>query len=164
MIIAAAPQIRKRSTKPTLITRNGEPLLLRRRALRLSGCGWAFGCRSATALAAASSRAGTAGVTTTTVAPGDTPIDEIIANTERGIILARFSGGIPNAQLDFSGVAKNSFYVEDGMVRYPLVETMVSGNFQKLLMNVRALSRETVNFGDGAYPYMAASGVTISSK
>ncbi len=106
----------------------------------------------------------TAGVTATTVAPGEKSIDEIIANTERGIILARFSGGIPNAQIDFSGVAKNSFYVEDGVVRYPLIETMVSGNLQELLMNIRALSRETVNFGDGVYPYMAASGVTISGK
>ncbi|MBW2366398.1 MAG: TldD/PmbA family protein [Deltaproteobacteria bacterium] len=106
----------------------------------------------------------TAGVNAMTVAPGETSIEKIIANTERGIILARYSGGLPNAQLDFSGVAKSSFYVEDGVVRYPLVATMVSGNFQELLMNIRALSCETVNFGDGVYPYMAASGVTISSK
>jgi PmbA protein len=106
----------------------------------------------------------TAGVVATTVAPGDQSIADIIARTGRGIILSRFSGGVPNAQLDFSGVAKNSFYVEDGVVQYPLIETMVSGNMQELLMNIHAISKETVNFGDGIYPYIAASGITISSK
>ena len=78
--------------------------------------------------------------------------------TERGILLARFSGGVPNHKLDFSGVAKNSFYVEDGEVRYPLIETMVSGNFQDLLKNIRAVSSESIDFGAGEFPYLAASG------
>jgi PmbA protein len=95
---------------------------------------------------------------------GDKPIDEIIAETERGIILSRFAGGRPNDKLDFSGVAKNSFYVEDGEVRFALIETMIAGNFQDLLMNIRDLSRESVNFGGSQYPYLAVSGVTISGK
>ena len=41
---------------------------------------------------------------------------------------------------------------------------MVTGNLQDLLRNIRAVSREQVNFGDHAYPYLAASGVTISAK
>ncbi|MDD9982117.1 MAG: metallopeptidase TldD-related protein, partial [Gammaproteobacteria bacterium] len=64
--------------------------------------------------------------------------------------------------LDFSGVAKNSFYVEDGEIRYPLIETMVSGNFQDLLLNIRGVSSESMDFGSGEFPYLAASGVTIS--
>ena len=65
---------------------------------------------------------------------------------------------IPNHKLDFSGVAKNSFYVEDGEIRYPLIETMVSGNFQDLLMNVRGVSSESVDFGGGAFPYAGRLG------
>ncbi len=45
-----------------------------------------------------------------------------------------------------------------------LDETMVSGNFQELLRNIHAVSRERINFGDSSYPFVAASGVTISSK
>ena len=74
----------------------------------------------------------------------------------------RFSGGNPNHKLDFSGIAKNSFYVEDGEIRFPLIETMVSGNFQDLLMNIRGVSRESINFGGGEFPYLVASGVMIS--
>ena len=71
------------------------------------------------------------------IPPGERSVNDLIRETERGIVLARFSGGVPNHKLDFSGVAKNSFYVEDGEIRYPLIETMASGNFQDLLMNVR---------------------------
>ena len=96
------------------------------------------------------------------IPPGGRSIEDLVRKTERGIVLARFSGGVPNHKLDFSGVAKNSFYVEDGEIRYPLIETMVSGNFQDLLMNVRAVSSESINFGGGEFPYVVASGVTIS--
>ena len=71
------------------------------------------------------------------IPPGDRSVEALIRETERGIVLARFSGGVPNHRLDFSGVAKNSFYVEDGEIRYPLIETMVSGNFRDLLTNIR---------------------------
>lgn len=106
----------------------------------------------------------TAGETNFIVPPGARSIADIIKDTERGIILSRFSGGRPNNNLDFSGVAKNSFYVEHGEVKGALIETMVAGNFQDLLRNIRAISREHVNFGGSDYPYLAASGVTISSE
>jgi PmbA protein len=106
----------------------------------------------------------TAGVWNFVVPPGDRSLDDIVAGTERGIILSRFSGGNPNSNLEFSGVAKNSFYIEGGEIRHALSETMVTGNLQDLLRNIRAVSREQVNFGDHAYPYLAASGVTISAK
>jgi len=106
----------------------------------------------------------TAGAHKLSVAAGETPLAEIVANTRRGIVFSRFSGGAPNANLDFTGIAKNSFYVEDGQIRHALEETMVSGNFQELLKNVHAVSRESVDFGGGSYPFVAASGVTISSK
>ena len=96
------------------------------------------------------------------IPPGERGVEALIRETERGIVLGRFSGGVPNHKLDFSGVAKNSFYVEDGEVRFPLIETMVSGNFQDLLMNIRGVSRESIDFGGGAFPWLAASGVTIS--
>lgn len=106
----------------------------------------------------------TAGMTNFVVPSGSTPIEDIIKETQRGIILSRFSGGRPNQNLDFSGVAKNSFFIEDGEIKYALIETMVAGNMQDLVQNIRAISCESVNFGDCQYPYLAASGVTISSE
>jgi PmbA protein len=106
----------------------------------------------------------TAGAWNFIVPRGESSIDDIIASTKRGVLLCRFSGGTPNAALEFTGVAKNSFYIEDGAIRHPLIETMVSGNLQDVLMQIHAISRDSVNFGGGRYPFLAAGGVTISSK
>lgn len=106
----------------------------------------------------------TTGSTAFAVAPGDQSYDDLIAGIERGIVLGRFSGGSPNENLDFSGVAKNSFYVEDGRIVGPIAETMVAGNFRDLLKNVRAVGDQAVNTGMTAYPYVLTSGATISGK
>jgi PmbA protein len=106
----------------------------------------------------------TTGVTNLAVAAGDTSLDDIIANTERGIVLGYYSGGMPNQKLDFSGVAKNSFYVEDGKIVHPITETMIAGNFVSVLESIKAVSRETLDFGPARYPWVATTGVTISTK
>ena len=106
----------------------------------------------------------TGGVFALDVTPGDKTFDEIIASTERGIVLGRFSGGQPNQKLDFSGVAKNSFYVEDGEIKYPISETMIAGNFCDLLLAIRAVGNDLVNYGGNTSVSLAAGGVTISTK
>jgi PmbA protein len=106
----------------------------------------------------------TSGLSDLVVAPGDDALDDIIASTDRGILLGRFSGGQPNQNLEFSGVAKNSFYVEGGKIVGPITETMIAGNFQSALQQIRAISRETVDTGYSCYPWLATTGVTISTK
>ena len=98
------------------------------------------------------------------VAPGDKSLAEIIAGVEKGLLVARYSGGNPSANGDFSGVAKNSYYIENGQVLYPVSETMISGNLAELFANVKAVSTERIDFGTAILPYVRASGVTISGK
>lgn len=98
------------------------------------------------------------------VEPGDKTLDELIKDVERGIVIARFSGGNPSPNGDFSGVAKNSFYIENGEIKYPVTETMVSGNLNEMLLNIKDISRERVNFGSSILPWISASGITISGK
>ena len=94
--------------------------------------------------------------------PGDTPLEDMVRSVRRGLIVGGFSGGEPGANGEFSGVAKNSFYVEDGQIRGAVMETMISGTLQGLFSNVTALSREVVSNGSFAFPYLAAEGVTVS--
>lgn len=96
------------------------------------------------------------------VDPGQTSLEEGIRQVERGVLMVRFSGGNPADNGDFSGVAKNSYYVEDGAVRHPIRETMLSGNLAEVLRSVRWISRERVNFGTSLLPWLCAGGVTIS--
>ncbi len=98
------------------------------------------------------------------VNPGDTPLAEIIAGIERGIIVGRFSGGEPGTGGDFSGVAKNSFLIENGKITCALSETMISGNIGDLLKNIRAISKETVADGMSVLPAIAFDGVTVSGQ
>ncbi len=98
------------------------------------------------------------------VEPGDLTLDEVVGSVERGILLCRFSGGRPSENGDFSGVAKNSYYIENGSIRYPVDETMVSGNLSELFRNIRAISKERINFGSAIYPWLMASGLTVSGK
>ena len=96
--------------------------------------------------------------------PGDTPVADMIRGMKRGLIVGGFSGGQPGTNGEFSGVAKNSFLVEDGEVRGAVLETMISGNLAEIFSHVRALSSELVSDGSMAFPYLLAEGITISGK
>ena len=96
------------------------------------------------------------------VKPGDKSFAELIAGIEKGILVCRFSGGEPANNGDFSGVAKNSFLIENGKVTMPVSETMISGNMAEMLNNVRGFSKETVCDGSTVLPYAAFDGVTVS--
>lgn len=96
------------------------------------------------------------------IEPGDRSLDALISETERGVLLCRFSGGRPSAAGDFSGIAKNSYLIENGKLGSPLSETMVSGNLVRLLEKIKGISRERVDFGYGILPWVAFQGAVIS--
>jgi PmbA protein len=96
--------------------------------------------------------------------PGNQPRAELLRSMKRGLVLGRFSGGRPSLNGDFSGVAKNSFFVENGEIRYSVAETMVSGNLVKLFDSLKGISRERISFGMTVLPWMLSDGVTISGK
>ncbi len=95
---------------------------------------------------------------------GDTSYEDMIKNIKKGLIVGRFSGGQPGVNGDFSGVAKNSFLIEDGKVKGAVSETMINGNLAELLNNLVAISRETTAGGTTVLPYMAFDKVVISGK
>lgn len=98
------------------------------------------------------------------VAPGQVALADMIKSTDQGLLINRFSGGEPAGNGDFSGVAKNSFAIKNGKIAGPVSETMISGNLQDLLLNVRAISRETTCNGTSVLPWIALDGVTVSGK
>lgn len=95
---------------------------------------------------------------------GATPYEELLKGIKKGLIVGRFSGGRPGASGDFSGVAKNSFLVEDGKITGAVSETMISGNLARMLMNVVDISKETVADGSNVLPYIAFDKIVISGK
>lgn len=96
--------------------------------------------------------------------PGDIPWKDMIKSVKKGLLVCRISGGRPNDKGDFSVVAKNSYYIEDGKVLFPVNETMINGNIADIFMNIKAISKERINFGTGIYPWVCAGGITVSGK
>jgi len=88
----------------------------------------------------------------------------MIKGVERGILLNRFSGASPGPGGDVSGVAKNSFLIENGKVTDALKETMVSFNIVDVLMNISAISKERCENGMTILPWCCFDGITISGK
>ncbi|MCL2388285.1 MAG: TldD/PmbA family protein [Defluviitaleaceae bacterium] len=98
------------------------------------------------------------------VAAGNTPLAEIIKGVDRGILLNRFSGGSPGASGDISGVAKNSFLIENGKVTDALQETMIAFNILDALKSISAISKEQITNGVTQLPWCCIDGITISGK
>lgn len=98
------------------------------------------------------------------LANGETPLEDVIARVERGILMGRFSGGSPSPNGDLSGVAKNSFLIENGKITKPLSEVMISGNLANMLRDTVAVSQERESSGYWLLPWIRVKGVTISGK
>ncbi len=98
------------------------------------------------------------------IPPGDKPVDEIIKSVKKGLLVGGFSGGAPGANGEFSGVAKNSFLIEDGKIKGAVSETMINGNLAGMLNNLNAISKETECAGYAVLPYIAVDGIVISGK
>lgn len=100
-------------------------------------------------------------VNITGIEPGNTPLAELIKSVERGLLVGYINGSMPTPNGDFSGAAKNSFYIENGEIKHPVIETMVSGNVFDLFKHVEGISAETDVSRGANYPWIAVRGATI---
>jgi len=97
------------------------------------------------------------------LASGKKPLNQMIAGVKQGLLLCRFSGGVPAENGDFSGVAKNSYLIENGQVTKPLSEVMVSGNLAQMIKDTVEMSAESIGFGSACFPWVHVGGLTVSS-
>ena len=95
---------------------------------------------------------------------GDRTLEELIASVDRGLVMGGFSGGQPGTNGEFSGVAKNSFLIENGKIKGAVTETMVNGNLGDAFRNIRGISREVLCNGGFVVPYIAVDGIVVSGK
>ena len=98
------------------------------------------------------------------VEPGDRTLAEMIASVDKGLLMGGFSGGEPGTNGEFSGVAKNSFLIENGKIKGAVTETMVNGNLAEIVKNIRGISKELCLDGESVMPYISVDGVVISGK
>ncbi|MCR5452849.1 MAG: TldD/PmbA family protein [Lachnospiraceae bacterium] len=98
------------------------------------------------------------------VEAGDTACEDMIKGLDRGLIVGAVSCGTPGPNGELSGVAKNSFYVENGKIKGAVIETMISGNLFDMFNNIKAISKEQLCNGKMVMPYIQIEKMTISGN
>jgi PmbA protein len=93
---------------------------------------------------------------------GATPLAELLHGVPRGAVVGRLSMGSPAANGDFSGIIKNSFAMDGGIVGTALSETMINGNVAQMLRDVVAVSAERIDTGGWCMPWVRVSGLHFS--
>ena len=80
-----------------------------------------------------------------------------------GLVVKRFSGNADPQSGQFSGIAKNSWWVRDGARAHPVNEVMIAGNAFELLQQVVAAGdTQHQLLGAGRAPYVLVDGVSVT--
>jgi len=106
-----------------------------------------------------------AGPTNIRVKPGDSSLDEMIAETKRGI-LATNAGFFPNmVSGEFSSTIDEGFLIEGGEKKHPVKNLMAGGHILELYKNIELISREGRTLGKGHFfPAVKISQVKLAGK
>jgi PmbA protein len=76
------------------------------------------------------------------IEPGNLTKEQLIAETDKGVFAGRFSGNVELSNGNFSGIVKQGFLIEEGELKHPITETMISGNSYALMKNISGISRD----------------------
>ena len=96
---------------------------------------------------------------------GHTVSEETLYQTlGTGLVLKRFSGNIDPVSGQFSGVAKNSWWVERGQRSHAVQEVMVSGNAFAALKQIVAIGSSLhTDIGGMQTPYILVDGLSVTA-
>jgi len=106
-----------------------------------------------------------AGPTNVRVKPGDSSLNEMIAETKKGI-LATNAGFYPNmVSGDFSSTIDEGFLIEGGEKKHPVKNLMSGGHILDLYNNIELISREGRTIGKGHFfPAIKISQIKLAGK
>lgn len=99
------------------------------------------------------------------VKPGDASLEEIIAETRRGILISRTSFSPNIVSGEFSTTIDEGFLIEDGEKRYAVKNLMAGGHILDLYRKIELISKEGRTFGKGHFfPSVKISDVKLAGK
>ena len=94
---------------------------------------------------------------------GESKLENLIAEIDRGILINRFSGNVNPVNGDFSGVVKGGHYIRNGNSECAVKEVMVAGNVFDALCNLVGLSEERKILSDSILPYMLFDNISFTA-
>ncbi|RLE64337.1 MAG: hypothetical protein DRJ38_05750 [Thermoprotei archaeon] len=102
--------------------------------------------------------------TNTVVLPGDMSEEEILEDVKRGIYVRRFSGDMRFQDGVVSGVAKQAFYIENGELKFPVKECMISSNLYDMLKNITGIGNKIEKKFNVYTPMIRIENIKIIGK
>ncbi len=106
-----------------------------------------------------------AGPTNIKVRPGDSSLDEAIAETKRGILAIHAGGGVNQVSGEFSTTIDEGFLIEDGEKKHPVKNLMAGGHILDVYKSVELISKEGRTLGKGYFfPAVKISQMKLSGK
>lgn len=104
------------------------------------------------------------GTTNLWLEPGDESLDEIIARTDRGLLVTELLGmGFNPVTGDYSRGAAG-LWIEDGEIAYPVEEITIAGHFGKMLEEIDAIGSELLWMGSVAAPALRIASMTVAGE
>jgi PmbA protein len=88
-------------------------------------------------------------------------LETLIEETERGLLVPRFSGTSDEISGDFSGAVKGAQLIRSGEIQHPVKEAVISGNVFEILPTIEDISKETLRYSRMVLPYVKIPGMQI---
>jgi len=106
-----------------------------------------------------------AGPSNIRVKPGDSTLDEILAETRRWILVLNASFTPNMVSGEFSTTIDEGFLIEGGEKKHPVKNLMAGGHILNLFKNIELISKEGRLFGKGHFfPIVKIGEVKLSGK
>jgi PmbA protein len=104
------------------------------------------------------------GTTNLWLEPGTQGLDDIIADTERGLLVTELIGmGFNPTTGDYSRGA-SGLWIEDGEIVHPVEEVTIASNLGDIFMNIDAVADELIWRGRTAAPALRIAHMTVAGE
>lgn len=105
-----------------------------------------------------------AGPTNLWLEPGEGTLEDLVADTERGLLVTELIGqGFHPATGDYSRGAAG-LWIEDGEIAHPVEEITIAGNLGEMLLDVDRVAADLVWLGRVASPSLRVSRMTVAGE
>jgi PmbA protein len=101
-------------------------------------------------------------ITNIHVQPGDWTLDELIAETERGVLIQDSALRPSGTSTTISSMVDYGFYIEQGAIRHPVKNTMVGSTVMNLFQNIDAVTKEVKEEAGSSAPILRITEMTVA--
>lgn len=98
------------------------------------------------------------------IEPGELSLEEIVADTERGLLVTELIGmGFNPVTGDYSRGAAG-MWIEQGRIAYPVEEITVAGTFAEMLTGIDAVGSDLLRLGPVSAPSLRVARMTVAGE